>query len=226
MANKFTAFAPVCHPYLNSQTFASFLCESQQWKFEKSFQENQDFGKKPKKSYAWNYCRARKTSRSRYGPLSKLSIWHVHFVGFKSILKRAGNLWCAQHLEKNDSKQLRYHSSNDKDRRKSMADIYGSQNEVLLQERLADAINDFKAKLHCVKSVQIRSIFWSVFSRIRTEYGKIRTRKYSVFGHFSRSAGQLETCMGSHSISIPLLIPRQLFRNFHPMPCLGCQGKT
>ena len=53
---------------------------------------------------------------------------------------------------------------------------------------------------HLVKSVQIRSNFWSVFSRIRieygryfaslhiqSEYGKIRTRNYSVFGHFSRS---------------------------------------
>ena len=50
---------------------------------------------------------------------------------------------------------------------------------------------------HYVKSVQIRSFFWSVFSRIHTEYGeilriqsecgKIRTRKSSVFGHFSRS---------------------------------------
>ena len=27
--------------------------------------------------------------------------------------------------------------------------------------------------MHCVKSVQIRSVFWSVFSRIWTEYGKI-----------------------------------------------------
>ena len=49
-------------------------------------------------------------------------------------------------------------------------------------------------------SAQIWSFFWSVFSRIRTEYGqtrsslriqseygKIRTRKNSVFGHFSRS---------------------------------------
>ena len=41
--------------------------------------------------------------------------------------------------------------------------------------------------IHCVKSVQIRSFFWSVFSCIRTEYGKIRTRKNSVFGHFLRS---------------------------------------
>ena len=35
--------------------------------------------------------------------------------------------------------------------------------------------------LHCVKSVQIRSFFWSVFACIWT-------RKNSVFGHFSRSA--------------------------------------
>ena len=30
---------------------------------------------------------------------------------------------------------------------------------------------------HCVKRVQIRSLFWSLFSRNWTEYGKIRTRK-------------------------------------------------
>ena len=34
---------------------------------------------------------------------------------------------------------------------------------------------------HCVKSGQIRSIFWSVFSRIRSEYGEIRSiTPYSV----------------------------------------------
>ena len=40
---------------------------------------------------------------------------------------------------------------------------------------------------HCVKSVQIPSFFWSAFSRIWTEYGKIRTRKNPVFGHISRN---------------------------------------
>ena len=30
---------------------------------------------------------------------------------------------------------------------------------------------------HCVKSVQIRIYFWSVFSRIRTEYGDLFYRK-------------------------------------------------
>ena len=54
--------------------------------------------------------------------------------------------------------------------------------------------------LHCVKSVQMRSFFWSYFPafglnterygvslRIQSKCGKIRTRKNSVFRHFSRS---------------------------------------
>ena len=39
-----------------------------------------------------------------------------------------------------------------------------------------------------MKSVQTRSFFWSVFSCIQSEYRKIRTRKNSIYGHFSRSA--------------------------------------
>ena len=51
---------------------------------------------------------------------------------------------------------------------------------------------------HCAKkSLQIRSFFWSVFSGIWTEYGKIRTRKSSVFGHFSRSASVLKCILFS-----------------------------
>ena len=51
--------------------------------------------------------------------------------------------------------------------------------------------------LYCVKSVQRRSFFWSLFSCIWTKYKdlirkslysfQIRTRKNPVFGHFSRS---------------------------------------
>ena len=43
-------------------------------------------------------------------------------------------------------------------------------------------------RLHCLKSVQIRSYFPHL-ERIRRDcrYGKIRTRNNSVFGHFSRS---------------------------------------
>ena len=38
---------------------------------------------------------------------------------------------------------------------------------------------------HCMKSVQIRSYFWSAFSCIHSEYRKIQTRNNSVFWHFS-----------------------------------------
>ena len=54
--------------------------------------------------------------------------------------------------------------------------------------------------LHCMKSVQIRGFFWSVFSYIRNEYGNLRSKSpysvriqenrdriNSVFGYFSRS---------------------------------------
>ena len=41
--------------------------------------------------------------------------------------------------------------------------------------------------IHCVKSVLIRSSFWSVFSRIQSECRKIRTRKNYVFENCSRS---------------------------------------
>ena len=37
---------------------------------------------------------------------------------------------------------------------------------------------------HCVKSLQIRSFFWSVFSCIQSKYRKIRTRKNSIFVQF------------------------------------------
>ena len=43
---------------------------------------------------------------------------------------------------------------------------------------------NFLQGVNCVKSVQIRSFF---LVRIQSEYWKIRTRKYSVFGHFSHS---------------------------------------
>ena len=65
--------------------------------------------------------------------------------------------------------------------------------------------NECKTKEHCVKCVQIRSFFWSLFSRIRTEYVEIRSmspysvrmrensnQKSSVSGHFSRSGEPLE----------------------------------
>ena len=42
-------------------------------------------------------------------------------------------------------------------------------------------------RVYCVKSVQIRSYFWSIFSCIQFKYRKIRTRNNTVFGRFSHS---------------------------------------
>ena len=41
--------------------------------------------------------------------------------------------------------------------------------------------------MQCVKSVQIQSYFWSVFSCIQSEYRKIQTRYNFAFGNFSQS---------------------------------------
>ena len=74
------------------------------------------------------------------------------FLGFKN-----SSLWCTQHLEKNDLDKLKCHCSNDSDQQRIVADIYGSQNKVLLQDRLADAIDsvDFQVKLSSLKPVGI-----------------------------------------------------------------------
>ena len=45
---------------------------------------------------------------------------------------------------------------------------------------------------HCVKSVQMQSYFWFLFSCIPTEYRKIRTRNNSIFGHFPCSACHIQ----------------------------------
>ena len=60
---------------------------------------------------------------------------------------------------------------------------------------------------HCVKSIQIRSYFWAVFSCIRT-------RNNSVFGHFSRS-DPLSTQV-AHVFIMCKLIQKCVFQqNFH-----------
>ena len=48
----------------------------------------------------------------------------------------------------------------------------------------------FKLRIYCVKSVQIRSYFWSVSLRIQSEYRKIRTRNNLKFGHFTQWLSQ------------------------------------
>ena len=58
---------------------------------------------------------------------------------------------------------------------------FWTQPETLCHKRApAQDVNKFEKFIHYVKSVQIRSFFWSVFSRIQSECRKIWTKKNSV----------------------------------------------
>ena len=73
----------------------------------------------------------------------------------------------------------------------------------------------FNCGTHCVKSAQIRSFFWFVFSCIRTEYGDLQSKspytvriqenadqKKCVFGHFSRSNSLIVEIKANSMVSI------------------------
>ena len=74
--------------------------------------------------------------------------------GLTDIFQGATNLWCTQHLQERDCYQIRSMGGNQRTQTRIMADIYGSQNEVLLQSGLADAEDesDFDAKLESLRA--------------------------------------------------------------------------
>ena len=60
------------------------------------------------------------------------------------------------------------------------AEIIEVQKMIIIVARKLISVTWYN-NLHCVKCVQIRSFFWSVSSRIRTEYGEVRSfSPYSV----------------------------------------------
>ena len=78
-----------------------------------------------------------------------------YFSGFKDIFRSARNLWCTQHLENRDVEKLRALGCNQRVISRIMSDIYGTQNEVLLENGLADADDeeDFEVKLESLKPI-------------------------------------------------------------------------
>ena len=50
------------------------------------------------------------------------------------------------------------------------------------------------ASVQCMKSVQMRSFFWSVFSRIPSKYGKIQTRKTPCLDNFYAVVSLIISC--------------------------------
>ena len=73
---------------------------------------------------------------------------------------------------------------------------------------LSDVMTDFRRNnytKHSVKGVQIRSFFWSVFSRIRTEYGEIR----SIWTLFTKW-----TSLDKNTRNVEISFKKKFFQNF------------
>ena len=114
-------------------------------------------------------------------------------------------MWCTQHIENNDAEKLRSLGVNDKDRYRMMADIYGFQNEILLQNGLADAenVDDFKARLVSLQFVwdNIVKGFHHWFKQWRSEIfieclilSAIRDR-HGISRRFTTNGLELKQCL-------------------------------
>ena len=70
---------------------------------------------------------------------------------------------------------------------------YQNKHQQQLKTNNTEKKTNHKRLIHCLKSVQIRSFTWSVFSPYsdtgtgKSVYTKIRTRKSFLFEHFSHS---------------------------------------
>ena len=58
-----------------------------------------------------------------------------------------------------------------------MLNVYNFENLRINPRKIKQIWKINLLKVHCVKSVQIRSFFWSIFSHVWTEYGDLN---YSV----------------------------------------------
>jgi hypothetical protein len=75
--------------------------------------------------------------------------------GLCDVFRDAKKLWCTQHMQERDAHKLKTIGCNQRTQTRVMADIYGAQGDVLLQNGLADAEdeNDFDVKLASLKPV-------------------------------------------------------------------------
>ena len=75
--------------------------------------------------------------------------------GMTDIFRDADNVWCTQHSQERDALKLKSLGANERSRNRIMTDIYGSHDDVLLQNSLADADDseDFQIKLASLETV-------------------------------------------------------------------------
>ena len=57
-------------------------------------------------------------------------------------------MWCTKHLEKNDIEKLKEYCLCDTGRKRIMADIYGTQNLLMLENGLSDPENEKTSMLN------------------------------------------------------------------------------
>jgi len=96
--------------------------------------------------------------------------------GMTDIFKDAAKLWCTHHMQERDLYKLKTLGCNQKTQSKILADIYGCQNEVLLQDGLADAedADDYDAKLASFQPVwdELAHGFHTWFDKNRSDLFK------------------------------------------------------
>ena len=85
----------------------------------------------------------------------KIYLTKLTILGFQDIFQKSESVWCTQHMESNDFEMIKRYYTNKNDQQRIMADIYGTQNNVILQDGLADAIDeeDFDIKIDSIRYI-------------------------------------------------------------------------
>ena len=115
--------------------------------------------------------------------------------GMEDIFTDLKHLWCTQHMQARDKKQLNKMKANKRAINEIMTDIYGQQDGYVIQHGLADAddAEDFSAKLQSLQQIWESLVpgFYSWFfknhaqkfkeclTRLAQEQLEINTRYYN-----------------------------------------------
>ena len=136
----------------------------------------------------WHFKKDRETYRRFAGELAiaKPELLKIKKVGhdldkaiakgMTDIFEEAQNVWCTQHMKERDAQKLKTMGCNERTQRRIMADIYGCQEQILLENGLADSEDpaDYEAKLASLKDVWNGLVpgFYEWFDKHRSEQFK------------------------------------------------------
>eukprot|EP00112_Aurelia_sp_Birch-Aquarium-sp1_P014208 Seg3052.3 transcript_id=Seg3052.3/GoldUCD/mRNA.D3Y31 product="hypothetical protein" protein_id=Seg3052.3/GoldUCD/D3Y31 len=92
--------------------------------------------------------------------------------GLTDLFTTAKKLWCTQHMQERDAFKLKQLGANKNTVKRIMADIYGSQDDVIFQAGLADSADreDFSTKLESLQDIwdDLLPGFFSWFKKRRS----------------------------------------------------------